>query len=1037
MKDMVELTKEGYSYEDAVKKVLGDFANSPEATAEMKQSAEAMSKTFLEYFNNIKESNKELTIQKNIYATMVGNLKKMNIEQLKAAKGQYLGSKSTSVRKGYAAEYRSRIEEGIETDSFDNIFAIGMESAVAEWDNFGTMVLSGAGEVANGMRQAFEDGFFGVMTGEIKNLGDMFRSIGKSILQTISKILAQIAAVSVTKMILGIDVQGGLTAGSSGGLGGLGGIIGSLTGGQGGIGNFIGDLLYGDSSPLSNTQQIGVDAARAGSMDAASQVMNLVGMGGSGDIVSKALTAVSATGGITKSASGGLLGKLGIGKITPLSALGLTAAATFLSQPGRLFGGTKDKTGDAQAALSDYNARRAASINRRGSDAIGYYMGNTSGIQDYSFGSVDYRTWKSGDGWFKGPKEKHASTDASSYLNSMDSYYKMLMSAGQQHYGNMKTIQKTAETNSLKSLREQQSYDIKKLSMIKTEYDRYATSSYTAADKYEKMDDYRNQLLDQEFANWQAKEEIAKLEKETIYKQMEYSAYVNSFFGEDAITMAKSAIEIEKARHAEFTGGTMEWYESKMNLLGLEVDLSNQLKTITKDTISAISSAAAEIYQLAQSSTSTGTILADVTGKYKEIEKFKSGKYTEEDILNYSERGGTVGSGVFNLKKLQATMQVPSNLRASIRGDGITGTQAQDTYRKWFNETYDSIKKAGGTITDRQWGQGGTPFGTINYTMLVEETVETYSKTIEEIIEELNKSIELTIKSATVGNQISLTKVAIDNLLGNVDSAITDRYNTLATVNTNLIADSAMTEFDRSMALLDNTLQLSEFYKELAGGVNGVIKSGYLSVADKSIGVFGNAISDGFNMMATTLYDDLMLIGRKGNLTSSMLSTIRDMEDFSLYNQVMGSNEMGGLKKVMGSDVDFSGASDPYSAWFDFNKSVIQTRIGNAEEGSEEWFAAQNDLFNLMIENAEKLKEKAENMTRSIEDMLGKIEETMRMRIAEERQTAKGDVYFVDVGSTRNSQQMLDRMLSAVKTNDPEAMKLIEEFKKKMLGIGR
>jgi hypothetical protein len=90
-----------------------------------------------------------------------------------------------------------------------------------------------------------------------------------------------------------------------------------------------------------------------------------------------------------------------------------------------------------------------------------------------------------------------------------------------------------------------------------------------------------------------------------------------------------------------------------------------------------------------------------------------------------------------------------------------------------------------------------------------------------------------------------------------------------------------------------------------------------------------------------------------------------------------------------------------------------------------------------MIENAEKMKAKAEEMNRSLEDMFGKIEETMRMRIAEEKQTAKGDVYFLDVGSTRNGQQMLDRMLEAVKSNDPKAMTLIEEYKKKMLGIGR
>ena len=1000
-------------------------------------STKALMKTTVEHYKVIEQNNlayktQRMEIEKNLSAIKrINNIQKLSNEQ-----NNYMATKEE--RTAYYSQYAALLEEGQGVSAGDS-FSKGIQASQNEFLTSFQVMYEAGKELNSSLMQTFDQGFFGLMTGEIANIGDMFRNVAKSIQHSILKIISQMAAISATKMILGVDIQGALNGGQSSG-GGLSGLLG----GNGGLGGLIGGL-FGSNKTVAS----GVDL---------SSVATSLGGGSStitGNLLSKAasflpgsniLDTVIKSGTAKTASSGGLLSKLGIGKITPLSGLGIAGALSFLSSPGRLFGGTKDKTAGAQASLDDYNARRAASINRRGSDAIGYYMGNTSGIQDYSFGSVDYRTWKSGDGWFKGPKEKHASTDASSYLNSMDSYYKMLMSAGQQHYGNMKTIQKTAETNSLKSLREQQSYDIKKLSMIKTEYDRYATSSYTAADKYEKMDDYRNQLLDQEFANWQAKEEILKLEKETIYKQMEYSAYINSFFGEDSITMAKTAIEIEKARHAEFTSGTMEWYESKMNLLGLEVDLSNQLKTITKDTISAISSAAAEIYQLAQSSTSTGTILADVTGKYKEIEKFKSGKYTEEDVLKYSQKysqlGEMRGTGVFNTKTLQATMQIPTNLRASIRGDLISGNDAHKAYVDWFTKTYKDIKAAGGTILDKQWGANGTPMGTINYTMQVEETVQetinTYSKTLEEIIEDLNKDIELTIKSATVGNQISLTKTAINNLLGNVDSAITDRYNTLATVNTNLIADSAMTEFDRSMALLDNTLQLSEFYKELAGGVNGVIKSGYLSVADESIGVFGNAISDGFNMMATTLYDDLMLIGRKGNLTSSMLGTIKDMEDFSLYNQVMGSSEMSGLKDAMGgTSLDMSGYSDPYDAWFQFNKDVIQTRIGNSEEKSEEWFTAQNDLFNLMIENAEKMKAKAEEMNRSLEDMFGKIEETMRMRIAEEKQTAKGDVYFLDVGSTRNGQQMLDRMLEAVKSNDPKAMTLIEEYKKKMLGIGR
>jgi hypothetical protein len=43
----------------------------------------------------------------------------------------------------------------------------------------------------------------------------------------------------------------------------------------------------------------------------------------------------------------------------------------------------------------------------------------------------------------------------------------------------------------------------------------------------------------------------------------------------------------------------------------------------------------------------------------------------------------------------------------------------------------------------------------------------------------------------------------------------------------------------------------------------------------------------------------------------------------------------------------------------------------------------------------------------------------------------------MDVGSTRNSQAMLDKMLAAIQTNDPKARELVEEFRKKMSGIGR
>lgn len=1048
MKDMVGLTKEGYSYEDAVKKVLSDFANSPEATAEMKQSAEAMSKTFLEYFNNIKESNKELTIQKNIYATMVGNLKKMNIEQLKAAKGQYLGSKSTSVRKGYAAEYRSRIEEGIETDSFDNIFAIGMESAVAEWDNFGTMVLSGAGEVANGMRQAFEDGFFGFMTGEFKNLADMFRNIGKSILQTISKILAQIAAVSVTKMILGIDVQGGLTSGSSGGLGGLGGIIGSLTGGQGGIGNFIGDLLYGKS--------------KSSGVDLSSVAMNLGGGSSTitGQLLSKAASFIPGAniidsvikGGTASKASGGLLSKLGIGKITPLSALGLTAAATFLSQPGRLFGGRIDKTGDAQEKLAEYNSKRAASVGRRGSDAIGYYMGSgTSAIQDYEFGGVDYRTWKSGGGFlgWKGPKEKHAAADPSSYLASLKNYYNLLMNAGQEHYGNMKGIHKLAETNELASIKRQYEFDKTKLRMTQRAYDTYASDSYTEADKYEKMDEYRDKVLDQEFANWEMREQIAKLEKETYYKQMEYDVFKLTS-GTDSIAMAKVALEIEKDRHKQYTQGTIEWYDSKMALMNSESELAQTLRSVAKQTQENLNNVMKQIYEIGDagnssiSRTTTGAMMG-IYDKYAEKDAFESGKYTQAQLA-YRATLGYKPTGEYSPKKLVYSGTSSSGLTdydpilAKYQKDNPNNRYTVETQRSLANNVQASTLRFGvpawrdtfniyeeTALMEKQWN------------LSIDEIVENIDEEIQDYLENYALDIKKMELRRDIGRSIYQLDTAVDYQYERLLERKTD-LEQIDYINQSLIKQGKkplMDSAELNITKKEFEVAVVEFYASLGDQIANVINSGYIDEDSTGIRSFVTAIYGGLNDLAVSVYEDIMMTGRKMATKSSMLGTIRDMEDFSIYNQVMATDEMAGLKGMMGSNINMSGYSDPYSAWFDFNKSVIQTRIGNAEEGSEEWFAAQNDLFNLMIENAEKLKEKAENMTRSIEDMLGKIEETMRMRIAEERQTAKGDVYFVDVGSTRNSQQMLDRMLAAVKTNDPEAMKLIEEFKKKMLGIGR
>lgn len=125
---------------------------------------------------------------------------------------------------------------------------------------------------------------------------------------------------------------------------------------------------------------------------------------------------------------------------------------------------------------------------------------------------------------------------------------------------------------------------------------------------------------------------------------------------------------------------------------------------------------------------------------------------------------------------------------------------------------------------------------------------------------------------------------------------------------------------------------------------------------------------------------------------------------------------------------------DPYETYYEYQKKTIMDRIKNEKEGSEEWYNAELDLWNLMIENAKYLKDKAEKTTETIEQMLDRIEETAKTRVAEEAKSKKGDIIFFDLGASRDGTKFINSMLKAIKSNDPEAQKLVEEFRKKKIG---
>ena len=108
-------------------------------------------------------------------------------------------------------------------------------------------------------------------------------------------------------------------------------------------------------------------------------------------------------------------------------------------------------------------------------------------------------------------------------------------------------------------------------------------------------------------------------------------------------------------------------------------------------------------------------------------------------------------------------------------------------------------------------------------------------------------------------------------------------------------------------------------------------------------------------------------------------------------------------------------------------------RIENEQEGSDAWYQAELDMWNLMMENAKYLKDKAEKTSQTIEDMLGKIEETVKTRVAEEAKSSKGDFVYIDMGATRKGgEQYARQLLNSIKTDDPEAQKLIKEVAKKL-----
>jgi phage-related minor tail protein len=128
-------------------------------------------------------------------------------------------------------------------------------------------------------------------------------------------------------------------------------------------------------------------------------------------------------------------------------------------------------------------------------------------------------------------------------------------------------------------------------------------------------------------------------------------------------------------------------------------------------------------------------------------------------------------------------------------------------------------------------------------------------------------------------------------------------------------------------------------------------------------------------------------------------------------------------------------SNDPWQVWYDYTYKTLLNKINNAKDGTDEYYAAQQELFDLVTEKSQRAKDKAEDMFDNLQKLFESMDETLKLRFAEERQTTKGDTFFIDVSKFDINPAMLKELSTKIRNNDPDAARMVEELKYKMLGV--
>ena len=726
---------------------------------------------------------------------------------------------------------------------------------------------------------------------------------------------------------------------------------------------------------------------------------------------------------------------------------------------------TKDRTAEGKARGAEFTTLRDSLVANRNAMARNYYMANDDtleALQNYEFGGI--RQWDEKRGrWYKGNRRRITRTDATEFTNSMQGYWDLLQRADEENRATQRGLNKLQNTNNMEYLVRTGAYEEKRRSSVEEDLTKYkeAVAKYAGVDT-----GFKQKLFDgKEYTLTELNDKVNDLIKELGDSKDAIAQNT------EAIRQEKLATESAKLDYQTALYGDLDpTIASKNNLQKLQ----NEWNSIVTET------PIIQEYERITGKTWDGSksieTIKEVIGTVQSV------GYTPEtkEYWDYMTRLTQANRELKNAQK-QQSIDLSTNWISDLRGIAMENGTYDNTQIKQLSKLYGKRENLKVQIQN----------AVDNMDSALAERLYDESQAITEEIEHYKSS-------TSFSNAINNAKENLNNIFGNVKenpiTSLIDNTNSIVNVikqSEQWIKDAGYSGYDELdsnvlLPLLNSSFSnVNEMANVFTEGLNsGVFDTteinpfkdyynNWISTVESMKTVYRNAVDSGaseaelrilmseyqntlkYNMNG--MNDEYKKMIKKYQQETSkdyILQSISGFEDYDIANQAMEdfNSAFGedGLKKLLGvtgNMKEFN--SDNIGSWFgvsgddpwltsiELQKQRALNKYTQAEKDSEDAYEAQREYWKLAQETAEYLSKKAEETKSKIEDMLDKIEETAKTRVAEEAKSTKGDIVFFDLGSSRDGTQFINNMLDGINANTPETQKLVKTLKQKLMGVRR